>query len=531
MEDPGQRTDTAWRRHIREAATATSFEAGHQIEIQLGHYCNNRCVFCVSGQLTEQGLAQPIGLPPVVNALEDAASKGIKRVTFLGGEPTIQDSFLPALTRAIELGFNDIVIFSNGARGKSRKFLDSVLALGDFTWRFSIQGGNAAAHDAVTTRKGSFAKIAAAMEYLHSRGQDITANMCVNTMSYESLPDYAELVPKYGIRQLHIDMIRPENSGQRTDEYLRTIVPRHTEMAPFVRKMLDGFAAWNPDFDVNIGNMPYCVVPEHADRIHHGGEPTLTLTTGHRGELNTILRKYAFQAVDAVHAPGCEECVFRSGCRGVPEKYAIFYGIDELQPVRLADLPTLDPRQRAFVHEAEPWLVALNAAQPPRGFTPVAVRRDGRERKVELTFNGPRGPATLVLMPAVEPPGDSPSARLVGPRCHVGIVGRGQPLLDWAADLLGLSKVAVSDTREARLARLLRSVRRLKAQRRFGPWQLRKLTSQPGDTVRLELAGPQAWHVVASLSMSAELELSVVAATEVPQQELDSLLKELKAAA
>ena len=40
---------------LHEAARVTTQREGAHIEVQLGHFCNNRCVFCASGQLTESG--------------------------------------------------------------------------------------------------------------------------------------------------------------------------------------------------------------------------------------------------------------------------------------------------------------------------------------------------------------------------------------------------------------------------------------------------------------------------------------------
>ena len=39
---------------------------------------------------------------------------------------------------------------------------------------------------------------------------------------------------------------------------------------------MSGFERSNPDFDVNVGNLPYCILPEWASRIHHGGVETVT---------------------------------------------------------------------------------------------------------------------------------------------------------------------------------------------------------------------------------------------------------------
>jgi hypothetical protein len=44
--------------------------------------------------------------------------------------------------------------------------------------------------------------------------------MCVNERSYRSLPEYPALLAQYGVRQLHIDIVRPESTGERDQEYL-----------------------------------------------------------------------------------------------------------------------------------------------------------------------------------------------------------------------------------------------------------------------------------------------------------------------
>lgn len=331
-------------RDLREAVAVSARNDGQQIEIQLGHLCNNVCAFCVSGQLTQQGLAKRIDLQPVVSVLEEARTQGVQRVTFLGGEPTIQRSFLPALEKAVELGFQDIVIFTNLVRGREPRFLERVTSMGSFTWRVSIQGGNEEAHDAVVGRAGAFAKIIQGLKWLREHGQDMTANSCINEESYRSAPDYVDLVQSTGLRQLHLDMVRPGSTGVRSEEHMENLLARYTDIAGPLGAMLDGFDAWNPDFEVNIGNLPFCVLPRHAHRIVHGGEETLTVTTDDEGELGRIWDKYSYQGADKVLAPTCAECVFRPHCRGVPAGYAEMYGVSELSAVSAEEQAQLDPR-------------------------------------------------------------------------------------------------------------------------------------------------------------------------------------------
>ena len=321
-----------------------------QVEIQLGHVCNNRCVFCVSGQLTAQGRARPLPTDPTLAALDEAAARGARTVTFLGGEPTLQASFLPALTRAIELGFREIIIFTNGVKTARASYIDEILALGaargftGFVWRFSIQGGDEAAHDHVTQKPGSFRRLVAGMAELQARGQAITANACINEHSYRSLPAYPDLVRQYGIRQLHLDQVRPRDAGERSDAELRAIMPPYSAMVPYYRAMLDRFdRELGPDYDINVGNLPYCLMPERAAKIHHDGEATLT-DAADGDALSRPWDKYADKRSDKFHPPACEACRFRARCNGVFHKYAEFHGVAEFQPVaRDPDRPRSRP--------------------------------------------------------------------------------------------------------------------------------------------------------------------------------------------
>ena len=76
-------------------------EPKKQVEIQLGHMCNNRCVFCVSGQRTAQREAFPIEAEPVIEKLREGRALGMRKVTLLGGEPTLQPGFMDVVRGAV----------------------------------------------------------------------------------------------------------------------------------------------------------------------------------------------------------------------------------------------------------------------------------------------------------------------------------------------------------------------------------------------------------------------------------------------
>jgi MoaA/NifB/PqqE/SkfB family radical SAM enzyme len=373
----------------RAATNVTASGSGHKFEIQLGHLCNNRCVFCSSGQLTALKIARPVPLEPIVEALEQARAAGARHLTFLGGEPTIHKRFLEAVAKAVDLGFEHIVIFTNGVMFPHPGFIESVTALGNFEWRISIQGATEEAHVATTGRATSFQRILHGLAELQRRGQLVTTNMCVNERSYRSLPHYPELLARYGVRQLHVDIVRPESTGERDEAYLRDIMPRYSDMAPYYAEMLEGFERWDADFDVNVGNLPHCVLPQWASRIHHGGEQTVTKSSDGAG-LEDEMNKYEWQSSLRTHLPGCEECVFRSRCTGIFRVYLELHGGDEFRPVSRAALEALDPERRNFVLLVEPRLStlrrALAAAGLPLGFSLEQEVTEDRRRLVELNL-------------------------------------------------------------------------------------------------------------------------------------------------
>jgi pyruvate-formate lyase-activating enzyme len=380
-----------------EATTVTTNSRGHQFEIQLGHLCNNRCVFCSSGQLSEWKVARPVPIAPVVEALDRARAAGARRVTFLGGEPTIHKGFHGAVSHAVSLGFEEVVIFTNGVMFTHPGFIDGVVALGPrIEWRVSIQGGNEAAHVAVTGRADSFRRIEAGLRALAALGQRVTANLCVNEQSYRSLPDYPALMAAHGIQQLHVDVVRPDSTGPRDEATMRQLLPRYTDMAPHFRAMLEGFAARLPGFDVNVGNLPYCVLPEWADLIHHGGEETVTQACDTEG-LEAAVDKYEWHYSMRRHPAGCDGCALRPRCSGVYAEYLALHGDAEFRAV------TPDALRAARVRRQAARLAqALRAVGRFSGWSAGEVRDDSEETVLPLRSDDGARLDVVFLRPGVE---------------------------------------------------------------------------------------------------------------------------------
>ncbi len=330
-------------------------EPDRQIEIQLGHMCNNRCVFCVSGQRTALGEAGPMPVEPILGAIRRARSAGHTKITLLGGEPTLQPGFMRIVEETVALGFEEIVLFTNGVKTASAAVVDAIRATGGrFTWRISIQGATRESHERTTRKPGSFGRIVRSLEHLAARGERVTVNMCVVRSNFEDVDRFPALLAPYGVRQLDLDMMRPLDAGERTEDELRATIPRYGALAGPLRRMIAGFA---PGFDVNVGNLPFCIAPDLAPWIHHDGEPTETIAIDGDDRLSRPWNKYLVKRRDKLKPSRCGECVLSDRCSGVYETYARLHGLDELSPITATALRDADPAGRLLGLWAPPLLV------------------------------------------------------------------------------------------------------------------------------------------------------------------------------
>lgn len=388
-----------------------------QVEVQLGHLCNNRCVFCVSGQLSEQKRAPQLPADPIRVQLTAARAAGATKITFLGGEPTMQASFFDLLQHAVDLDFDEIVLFTNGTMTPRESFRDRVMRVLDglgprvrerVIWRFSLQGGTREAHDATTVNPGAWDRIQESLVALHAPragqavGARLTGNLCVVASNYASVVPLAEIAERFEFENLHLDMVRPRDSGDRTDDHLRQIMSRYTDMAPYFAELSAAVdARLGPGFDLNFGNVPYCTAPAITHRIHHDGQATVTVAADGQGRTQDAFDKYLDKRSDKHKPASCAACVFDRVCSGVFDKYREFHGDAELVPVAAADLWQRDKAGHHFVLLAAPVLERLQA----EGLLRV-VRTDERAGEIDVLVPVDAGPGpgwTLSLRRAGQP--------------------------------------------------------------------------------------------------------------------------------
>jgi MoaA/NifB/PqqE/SkfB family radical SAM enzyme len=426
-------------------------EPEQQVEIQLGHLCNNRCVFCVSGQRTARGQAGVSPVEPILARIREARARGHRKITLLGGEPTLQPGFLTILEACAALGFEEVVVFTNGAKTASGKLIDQALATGaKLSFRISIQGATEASHEGTTLKDGSFGRIVRTLEALASRGQKTTVNMCLVASNHADVHHFAPLLLPHGVRQLHVDLMRPLDAGDRSDEELAQTLAPLSEIGASLTRMVEAFPA---SFDVNVGNLPFCLAPSIAERIHHDGQPTETIAIDGGDAPSEPWDKYEAKRRDKVKLDRCERCVFDAQCTGIYADYLRFQGDAALVPVTAEALEAIDPSLRWTALHTSGLLRRLSREAQRDGVTLEIERED--LKSVRLRLGADQASVRLIS------PGQGSMA---GYRAFSVEVLRSGPTLGWLAQAL-LSEgpvvpLAPSGSLHPRLASALGSLSR-----------------------------------------------------------------------
>ena len=425
-----------------------------------------------------------MAVEPILARIRQAREAGHSKITLLGGEPTLQPGFMEIVTGTVALGFEEIVLFTNGAKTARLELVDAIRATGGrFTWRISIQGANRESHERTTQKPGSFGRIVRTLENLRARGERATVNMCVVASNFEDVDQFPELLLAHGVVQLHLDMMRPLDAGERTEEELRATLPRYSALAAPFRRMIAGFPE---SFDVNIGNLPYCIAPDLAPWIHHDGEATETVAVDRDNQLSKPWNKYLVKRRDKLKPERCRECVLDARCSGVFETYADFYGLDELAPIDADTLRRLDPRGRLFGLWAPGLLNARLAGTGlvARSAGERAARVQGEGADLELRSDR-GGPSTVAAYEGFTVRGHASDETLARLAEALGAVG--EPIHPLGPEP---ARPALRD-----------ALGRLRARAPFGRTRWRALT-QDEDRIELRLEGPSGEAAVLWLELA-----------------------------
>lgn len=299
-----------------------------RLELHLTYTCPERCVFCSEDHRMRAYRPYPVTFGRVSRVLRTHAGRGVRHLHLTGGEPSIHPRFLDVLRLAKALGMNTSV-GTIGTLLRRADFAAEVLPHLD-EGLFSLHGPDAATHDALTRRPGSFDQVTEALRRVTALKPGFRA--CVNTVltrhNAEVLPDTVALGASLGAQLIVVSNTTPE--GAALDAYedlavpleqLRALVPRTVPRAG--RAILRFFG------------MPYCLLGEHgflSNDLHW--DPRVTVEWASRPGAVVFDDFWSWDCGrKRVWVEPCQGCRMRGLCRGVFDRYAELWPTDALKPI------------------------------------------------------------------------------------------------------------------------------------------------------------------------------------------------------
>ncbi|MFZ5479991.1 MAG: radical SAM protein [Myxococcota bacterium] len=299
-----------------------------RLELHVTYTCPERCVFCSEEHRMRDFHPYPVTLGRVVRILREHAERGVEAVHLTGGEPTVHPEFHDILRVAKALGMRT----SMGTIGTglaNASFAERAMPLLDDVL-FSLHGPDAATHDALTRRPGSFDKLVRAVENSRRKpGFRPSFNTVLTRHNLARLPDTAALVAELGGGLLIVSNTTPEGAGEDAYADLTVRLADIRAIAPEVVRRAG-------DTIVRFFGTPLCALPDvrmHSNDLHW--DPRVTVEwAAHPGKVSMDDVYSWTPERKRTYVGACDACRFKGLCAGVFAKYVELYGDAELEALR-----------------------------------------------------------------------------------------------------------------------------------------------------------------------------------------------------
>ncbi len=293
--------------------TGGKVTSGEQLLIRITGACNANCAFC-----SARGL-----MPDLVEGLEAVRARLAQGaavtgdVAFTGGEPTLVRDLPEMIRAAVQLGYRDRCVQTNGVPLAKPSRLERLVEAGMTSIFLSLHAASAGIHDAMLGLEGAQEKALAAARACLDTGLVVGIN-CV--LARDNLAGAADLVAlvadRLGTERTHLCLSYCSPQGWALDH--PDLTPTLTEVAGPLTAALE--AARNAGLWVRVPGLcgvPMCLLPDHLEFFDefHADQPAL-------------IRSRTF-------GPACPGCPLRSRCSGFWKAYLDRHGPTELDPGQL----------------------------------------------------------------------------------------------------------------------------------------------------------------------------------------------------
>jgi len=326
-------------------------ERAERVDINLGHACNHKCVFCMQGT---SGIEQKkwVKLEKLKEEMRYyAEEKQVRSLGLLGGEPTLYPWLEDALDHAQKLGYNDITLNTNGYKLADMQFATMAATKGINRYCISLHSEIPEIEDYLSGNKGALIrKIKAIRNLLKLKKQGfnivISLNAVLNAMNLPTMDQFIKFFRHIGITDIRLNYIRPEGRAENSKELVQKYTDAMEKLMQLVKQNEQQFK-----IRLTFGEIPPCVFPasffnNETLRCKYIGEYTdrRTFVTSFANQSDGRLsdsegkQRFVWQDLKMEElktlTEQCKKCAFVSVCGGVWKNYLQMHGDEEFKALK-----------------------------------------------------------------------------------------------------------------------------------------------------------------------------------------------------
>ncbi|MGE0789850.1 MAG: radical SAM protein [Sandaracinaceae bacterium] len=309
-------------------------------------HCNQDCLFCSANESSNNAFADE---REMLRAIARAGSRGVRRISFSGGEPTLVPALPEYVRAAHRCGIAEIEIVTNAVllarEGRAARLREAGL-----THAFvSLHAHDEALSRALTQKEGDHARTREGIRRLLDEGVLTAVNHVITTRNQGYLTAFVErLHAEFDGRVfLSFAFVTPQYKALEHPE----LVPRLSEATVHLRRAMRRAIELGQPFVVGSRQgVPPCFLGPFAAWSDIFG---------------IVAEAVSEDAPQKVRGPACERCRYRAVCHGLWRPYAERHGFAELTPV-IGDPWSDDELTRIrALHRRPPWGVPMAFEDAP----------------------------------------------------------------------------------------------------------------------------------------------------------------------
>ena len=296
------------------------------LDLRLGTACNFNCVYCQVGR--EKKHVRPLEEIDADLALGRRA--GLLGVSLTGGEPTLYPKLFEVLARCRSMGYERIVLLTNGSLLGSPRNVKRLIDAGVGAFGLSFDTPDKAIAERLWRREAFDAVLAGYRTLLDHPEVAVGTIGVITRPTLPHMPALArhlvEMAREHrGQSYCNLDFVMPEENAW---EHREALVPDLREVGPLLREALD--IAAGAQVPLTYRGVPPCVIGE--DHLDRDTDRFMTIFQIHDDDNGVRYNRTALDLYRTKPA-SCRRCRRYRTCPGVYRSYLHLRGPDALVPL------------------------------------------------------------------------------------------------------------------------------------------------------------------------------------------------------